>query len=196
MKKTYILIVILIAVLINMRNKPISELTIPEPIFQNVSSYYTTLHFPANWQSDSKLIKIRSWFETEPELISLKNESKFNVYTEGTQIFNDLYEGKVTVPSILIQKANGKVLFAATGNNIPETSEELISKIRKKLPTTGCDDPNCPKCKPKKKSKPIVRPFPQPDPIVPKSNMSYLLALLAGASGRVYQNFNSEENND
>jgi len=181
----------------------------------DVSTLFLTFHFPANWDQNPRFIKIWNWFEMEAELVSLKSAMIFNVYEEGTEIFNEKYAEHVTVPSILIQEPTGDVVFSATANNIPKTSHELISKIKKKIPGKTqqyrnsykkCDNINCPNCYPKAIPKPIMRPInlpePELEPVVKKpepDSMSYiplLLSLLGGAGYGLYSNKDSEDNNE
>lgn len=174
--KKYFFLLIVCALFYTKHQIPTNE--VPSTIHYN-SSWYTTLHFPSNWKQNYKLYRIRLWFDSHPELARLKYETKFNIYEEGTEVFQKHYEGKVTVPSILIQRPDGSIIFAATANNLPVSPEELISKINKKIqPTAGkCNDPNCPKCYPKPEPEPILKPIPKPKTDYTK----YIIAVLVGA---------------
>jgi len=180
----------------------------------DVSTLFLTFHFPVNWDQDPRFVEIWNWFETEAELVALKAAMKFNVYEEGTEVFNKKYAEHVTVPSILIQEPTGDIVFSATANNIPKTSHELISKINKKIPGKTqqyrnpykkCDDPDCPNCYPTVIPKPIMRPINLPEPEEeeleeePESDTSsyvaLILALLGGAGYGLYSNKDSEDKN-
>lgn len=209
MKKTSILIILLVIGLLMVRKQEIkdSKVKVPESVsirYLNISNLYTTLHFPANWNKNPKFIKIRRWFETEPELQMLKLESKFNVYEEGTDFFNERYAGRVTVPSILIQNPDGSIIFSATGNNIPKTSKELISKINLKVPHTvqkgwknmyrekKRHDSNCDTPKVTPRLEPVFDISSKKEE--KESYLNLLLALAAGAATGVYSKTKSEEN--
>jgi len=171
----------------------------------DVSNLFVTLHFPANWQQKQRFTEIRSWFETDLQELKL-NARAFNVYEEGTEFFNQKYAGRVTVPSILIQEPDGDIVFAATANNIPKTSDVLISKINTRLAKYSTQLPyrnpynrDCVDCKPMPEPEPMIEfEIAVDEPVIDEpeesSYLNLLLVLIGGAALSFYTNKRSEGN--
>jgi len=72
------------------------------------------------------------WFDTHPNLVSLKEASEFQRYSASNQLYLTRYAETIPVaqfPVVLVQDATGGHIHAAARAMIPNTSDELWADI-------------------------------------------------------------------
>jgi len=77
---------------------------------------------------------LKQWFQTDADLIKLRDRSEFQVYTADNPLYRTRYASVVPAsqfPAVLIQDASGGHIHAAGKSMIPGTSTELVDDIRK-----------------------------------------------------------------
>lgn len=116
-------------------------------------AYYTSLFLPKNWQNDQKSRELRSWFDTNITLSSLKAQTHFNVVTPADPQWKAKYEKSVgsNLPCFALTDATGTVVCKRTS---PTDVNSLASEV-----TDACRrGRRCP-VKPE--------PTPEPEPVIP-----------------------------
>jgi len=79
---------------------------------------------------DLRFNMIMNWFNTNPNLKSLKNQVHFCIITVGTPIYKERYEKNISgIPTVRVQKADGTVVYEAAGKYIPLSAEGLYGAI-------------------------------------------------------------------
>lgn len=133
--------------------------------------YFTTLCLPVNWKENAKCRQLVSWFDSEPRLRGLKNQTHFAIYTEADALYKARYASVVGhTPCVFVNAADGKTVYAT--HVIPESGEALADEIaakpaggwRKDRRRQGIWNPNCPNGNP---FCPQPEPAPEPPADVP-----------------------------
>ena len=151
---------------------------------------------------DARFKEVCSWFDSNDNLLKLRNSTQYNVVTGDSAIFNERYASNTpALPMVRIQNAEGVVYSQLCEDEIPVTAEALSAKIADEMssgPKTGCilrpilpwrRNHNCPTPHPTPVTPviPDIKPSPvgpQPPvtpvtPVVPKEQIPwYLLAPL------------------
>lgn len=119
--------------------------------------------------NDARYREVLGWFDTHPGLLKAKNQVHFCPVTGDTAIFKERYAANVkALPTVRLQKADGTVIYEASGKGIPMTAAGLNSAMagaasiaqgmRPVLPWRRDMERRCPgPC-------PTPEPQPQPDP--------------------------------
>lgn len=109
--------------------------------------------------------RILDWFETDPQLQRLKQQTHFHHLTPASSIyprFESLTAGGL--PVVVLQDAAGAVVYKASGERVPTTPWPLVRGI------IDCVRAHCPHCpRPKPKPEPQPEPDDEPDekPLIP-----------------------------
>lgn len=120
--------------------------------------YYTTVFLASNWQGDAKSRELVAWFDTNPQLASLRSQTHFNVITQADPLWKTNYATSVaTVPCLALTDAKGDVVYKASQNGLPTEPKALASAVAKAV-ERRCPNRRCP-----------VKPDPEPtpEPVVP-----------------------------
>jgi hypothetical protein len=130
---------------------------------------------------DARFKELCSWFESNNELLKLRNSTHYNIVTGDSAIFNDRYAPNTpALPMVRIQNEAGVVYSQLCEDEIPLSAEALSAKIADEInsgPKTGCilrpilpwrRNHNCPTPTPKPEPVlPIVVPDIKPSPVLP-----------------------------
>jgi hypothetical protein len=76
---------------------------------------------------------LRQWFERDPELLTLRQRSEFQVYTASNPLYQTRYASVVPIaqfPAVLVLDSTGGHIHAAGKSMIPGSSTELVRDIR------------------------------------------------------------------
>lgn len=117
--------------------------------------------------NDARYNEILGWFASNPSLVKLKSQVHFCQVTANTAIYKERYAANMKgLPGVRMQKADGTIVYEATGNRIPMTAAGLngalagaasaAQAIRPLLPWRREVDRRLDNCCP--------QPGPQPDP--------------------------------
>jgi hypothetical protein len=121
--------------------------------------WHTTLIFPHDTAADQTSRRLSEHFAASPRLQKLASQTSLHRYTPSDPLFATRYApyfGGV-FPALLIQKADGTVVYKVSGDAIPKDSEALANEIAQAV------DQCCP-LRPKPQPKPGPQPNPQPGP--------------------------------
>lgn len=104
-------------------------------------AYYTSLFTSQDWRSVPAERQLVAWFESDPRLASLMAQTHSKHYTRADKLYSR-YQRAIgdTLPAILIQNAQGKVLYKASGPNIPSGPSQLADQITQCFPRPKPDD--------------------------------------------------------
>ncbi|HEV3340370.1 MAG TPA: hypothetical protein VG125_08430 [Pirellulales bacterium] len=106
--------------------------------------------------------QLLGWFDREPELIRLKQQTHFHRYTPQSAVYKNVQPAVSNgLPAVIVQDGTGAVVYKVSGDNVPSTSWPLVRGI------IDCIRAHCPHC-PKPKPKPT--PAPEPAPVEPPSD--------------------------
>lgn len=125
--------------------------------------------------NDARYNEIVGWFSTNPNLKKLKDQVHFCQVTTDTAIYKERYAGNVKgLPTVRMQKADGRVVYEAAGKNIPMTAAGLngalangvysAEGIRPVLPWRREMERRCPGPGPCPTPQPQPQPQPDPEP--------------------------------
>ena len=132
------------------QEQPAKERVIDLP--EDGDAYHTTLVLATDWRTMPKQRRLVAWFQADPRLASLRSQTHFHEYTERSPIYRArLARAVSSVPCVMVQRSDGRVVFKASGSNLPPTSGVLADQIAASL---------CPRPRPQ----PDVQPEPAPEP--------------------------------
>lgn len=126
------------------------------------------------------------WFDSNPELIKLKEKSNFNVISIYDHRFPRY---KIdTVPAVLLQNRSGRVIYWAAGTKLPNSPKALHTAMQKQIALCPWLTPEPePKPEPKPEPTPVVKPadvvIEEPQPDLPNPILLAVLALAGGGLG-------------
>lgn len=133
--------------------------------------WHTTLVLPSDSPIDSVSKRLVEHFAHSPRLQKLTSQTMLHRYTPSDPLFAARYEpyfGGV-FPALLVQKADGTVIYKVSGEAIPESGEKLADEIAQAI------DQCCPlRPKPQPTPQPSPSPSPQPSitPFLPDVNIN------------------------
>lgn len=114
--------------------------------------YHTSLFLHHDWRRRPRDRMLLAWFGSNPRLLSLRHQTFWHIYTERTPLFVNRYSKTVRVlPCVRVQWPNGRVVYQASGENLPKTANGLAVKIVKGIYRLA-------------RPRPCPRPHPAPDP--------------------------------
>jgi len=89
--------------------------------------WYISLVGNAN---DTTYLRVLGWFDANASLKGLKNKVHFCPVTSDAAIYQVRYASNVKgLPTVRVQKADGTVVYEASGKNLPMTAEGLYGAI-------------------------------------------------------------------
>lgn len=127
-------------------NERVADIKIPVITEQQVvtlpedgKAYYTSLFLKADWQKDAKSRALKSWFDTNITLASLRSQTHFNIVTPADPQWKSKYSKTVAeLPCFALTDAEGNVVYKISGNNIPNDSKILASEVGRRCPNRRC----------------------------------------------------------
>ncbi len=105
--------------------------------------YYTTLFLKTDWQKDAKSRELKSWFDTDITLTSLRSQTHFSVVTPADPQWKAKYAKGVgtALPCFALTDAGGNVVYKASGSNITN-AKSLASEVKRRCPNRRCPTPD------------------------------------------------------
>lgn len=101
----------------------------PSPVQPNTARYQIALFLDGSAKSQ----QLYNWFNTDPNLVALKNKCSFEVYTPENALYKTRYVNIVPptqFPAALFLYPDGGHIHAAGKNTIPGTSAELYADFK------------------------------------------------------------------
>ncbi len=180
-------------------NQPASQ-TAPEPVLaeqvvelpEDAGECHLSLFVGPDWRARPADRRLVAWFDTEPRLVSLRSQCHFHLSIQGDALYGRFAAAITTTPAVVLQRADGKVLYKASGANMPPTSAEMAAEVGRLFPNRPhlfpilprpCPGPNCPKPEPPKPNvdvNVVTPPPPVPDvrPDVAEESKQVFIPLL------------------
>lgn len=109
--------------------------------------------------------QLLDWFDNDPQLHRLKQQTHFHHLTPGSSIFSR-YDNLTAggLPVVVLQDAAGTVIFKASGERVPTTPWPLVRGI---IDCVRAHCPHCPRPKPKPEPQPAPDDEPDEKPVIP-----------------------------
>jgi len=126
-------------------------------------AWYTTV--VTSEQPTPRERAVLAWFDREPELIRLKQQTHFHHYTPKSAVYKNVEPAIANgLPAVIVQDGTGAVVYKVSGDNVPNASWPLVRGI------IDCIRAHCPHC-PRPKPKPTpAPPDEKPAPVEPPSD--------------------------
>ena len=115
---------------------------------QNQGKSYLTVF---GIEGEARYEAVKSWITSDPQLTAMKNQTTYNTYRTDSIMYRSRYaQGIESTPCVRLQKADGTVIYEASGFGIPMSAQGLYNGMAE-----GCRKHN------------HCRPCPQPAPVTP-----------------------------
>lgn len=133
---------------------------------------------------DDRYEELKAWIASDSQLAALKSQTIYNKYPTSSVMFRQRYaQGVQSFPCVRLQKADGTVIYEASGFGIPMSAEGLYNGMAE-----GCRKHRhcqpCPQPTPPVTPAPVTpapAPFVKPQPVVHEFPTAVVwLALIAG----------------
>ena len=114
-------------------------------------------------EGDTRYEQVKGWLKNDPQLTTLKSQTIYNTYSTTSTMFRERYaQGVEATPCVRLQKADGTVIYQASGFGIPMSADGLYNGMAE-----GCRKHRHCQPSPQPSPKPPVSPAPvMPTPIV------------------------------
>jgi len=133
---------------------------VPETIEERVivlpedgQSYHLTLVVHQDWQQRQQERSLVGWFELDARLRALKAQVHFHFYTTADAWYQQRFIKGVPpqeLPAVMLQQADGKVIYKVSSSRLPATARTLADTIQD--------------CFPRPRPVPLPQPQPLPEP--------------------------------
>ena len=175
------------------------EPAVPEAIEERVVNlpedghqWHTILFLRPEWKSLPDERKAESLFHSEPWLVSLKSQTHWHLITTDQTEFAKFRPLVNATPCLVIERANGEVVYRESGPDLAHRSGGLMRSIRKEI-ERHCPDGRClplhpvpgPHDPPVDDAVPTLLREEQPAPANRKGTLWLVLTALAGGMGGV-----------
>lgn len=128
--------------------------------------YFVTLFVHKDWRARHADRHLVACWQSIPELQSIRAQVHFNTFAEGDRAYEDrmkLLLARPTLPSILVQASDGKVIYRESGETLPQSSGEWTATAGKifggrAILPWNAEKRTCPNTTP--------APPPQPAPVI------------------------------
>lgn len=96
------------------------------------NKWFTSLFLHDSWQQDTRETMIVNAFETDQRLVTLKDQTIFNRYTESDPHYQETFSEAIPdLPAIAVQRPDGTVVYKASGSNIPQSGPAIADSIQR-----------------------------------------------------------------
>jgi hypothetical protein len=128
---------------------------------EDAGLWHTVLVYESDPPADPGSRRLKAMFATTPRLQSLLAQTKVYEYSPEDPLYHARYANHMggTMPQVWLLAGQGKVIYKASGDNIPRDGEMLADEIAKAID-------ECPWPRPKP-PKPPTPPKPDPTPVAP-----------------------------
>jgi hypothetical protein len=158
------------------------------------NQWHTILILRSGWQSLAAERKAEAMFHSEPLLVSLKHQTHWHLITTDQAEFQRFRALVDATPCLLVERANGQVVYRESGPDLGKRPHALTHAIRKEIerhcpdgrclplhPVPGKDEPL-----PKEEIPTVLR---EEEPVTRKANLVPLamVSALGGLLGFVHK---------
>jgi hypothetical protein len=126
--------------------------------------------------TNTRYNEVLGWFDSDASLKNLRSQVHYCPVTTNTAIYKERYQPNIKgLPTVRMQKADGTVVYEASGTNLPMTAGGLYGAMAEKAQTAQGIRPLLPwrrdmenRCRPGPQPKP--QPTPVPDDVLPPND--------------------------
>jgi hypothetical protein len=114
--------------------------------------------------TDPRYQQLVRWFQTDRDLQGLRAQTHYNEILTSTATYAERYKPNVKgLPTVRVQDSESRVVYEASGNNLPFTAGGLYSAIAKAIIPHARGERICPWNRPCPTPGPTPEPAPAPD---------------------------------
>ena len=106
------------------------------------NQWHTILLLRAGWQSVPAERRAEAMFHAEPLLVSLKAQTHWHLITSDQQEFQKFRALVDTTPCLIVERANGEVVYRESGPDLGKRPHALTHAIRREI-QRHCPDGRC-----------------------------------------------------
>jgi len=96
-------------------------------------TWHTILILQPNWQSLPAERRVEALFHSDPELSSLRHQTHWHLITTDQPEYRKFQQLAQTTPCLLVERANGQVIYHGCGPELNQRSPELTRAIRRSV---------------------------------------------------------------
>lgn len=104
--------------------------------------WWTVLLVSKEWKSKPEERRIEAAFHSEPPLVSLKHQTQFRLITSDSPQFPKWRPTVDALPCLVVERANGEVIYRESGPQLARHPDALVRAIRKEV-ARHCPDGRC-----------------------------------------------------
>jgi hypothetical protein len=151
--------------------------------------FHTSVFTHSDWQRRQSDIELLAAFKgRNPKLTKLASETQFHHYTPASRVYSRYQNHVTALPAVWVQDAEGRMIYKASGPNVPQDSFRLFDDIREAFQErfpNRCPGPNCPTPPQPPLATPVIeQPLnPIPDSVKPDAESSDDGYAVAGVVG-------------
>jgi len=123
-------------------------------------AYHVSLFLHDDYRKRPLDRSLVAWWEVDPVLKSVKAQTHFHTFLASNPLYKSRFAKAVpTLPAVMIQKSEGKVMYKASGANLPPSPWQMsndVARLFKNRPYYVL---------PWRRPKPCPTPGPKPDPL-------------------------------
>lgn len=105
-------------------------------------TWHTILLLRPEWKTISAERKAEAMFHSEPLLVSLKHQTHWHLITTDQAEFVKFRPLVATTPCLLVERANGEVVYRESGPELGKHPHDLTHAIRREI-QRHCPDGRC-----------------------------------------------------
>jgi hypothetical protein len=120
--------------------RPIGEHVIDLP--EDGPAWHTILILRPDWRTSAVERRAESMFHSEPLLVSLKQQTHWHLITTDQAEFQPFRPLVSATPCLVVERANGEVVYRESGPDLGKRPHELTHAIRREI-QRHCPDGRC-----------------------------------------------------
>lgn len=159
-------------------------------------NWHTILVLRPDWRASAAETKAESMFHSEPLLVSLKHQTHWHLITTDQAEFQPFRPLVSATPCLIVERANGEVVFRESGPELGKQPHALTHAIRREI-ERHCPDGRCLPLHPvpdhrQERDEPSEIPAVLREPTPPhekKLPLGTILSAIAGLAGGVAANW-------
>ena len=110
---------------------PIEERSLDLP--EDAHTWHTILLVQPNWREIPAERRVETLFHSEPQLVSLKHQTHWHLITTADPEFAKFRSLVDSTPCLLVERANGQVIYRGSGHDLGHRPPELTRSIRRQV---------------------------------------------------------------
>jgi len=100
---------------------------------EDAHTWHTILLVRPDWRAIPTERRVEALFHTEPSLVSLKHQTHWHLITTADPEFAKFRALVDTTPCLLVERANGQVIYRGSGPELGQRPLELTRSIRRQV---------------------------------------------------------------